>query len=73
MGASDITNRLKKHDGITFRKISRNIVDGWIERPPNRRPHWKESVLCRVEHGNDPGHDKGGCRGILVCLFFLVK
>ena len=66
MGASDIANGLKKRDPVTFEKISRNMIDGWIDRS-NGKPWWKESVLRRVQSGDGPGHDKGGSQGILVC------
>src|SRR5260221_2181523 len=32
MGASDIANRLKKRDPVTFCQISRNTIEGWIDR-----------------------------------------
>jgi hypothetical protein len=67
MGASDIAMRLKKRDPVTFAQISRNMIEGWIDRSSGK-PCWKESVLRRVEEGNSPGHNKGGCRGILVCF-----
>jgi hypothetical protein len=67
MGASDIATRLKKRDPITFGQISRNTIEGWIDRSSGK-PHWKDSVLRRVEDGNSPGHNKGGRRGILVCF-----
>jgi hypothetical protein len=67
MGASDIAMRLKKRDPVTFGQISRNTIEGWIDRSSGN-PRWKDSVLRRVEDGNNPGHDKGGRRGILVCF-----
>ena len=67
MGASDIAGRLKKRDPVTFGQINRNTIEGWIDRS-TAKPHWKESVLRRVEDGNSPGHNKGGQRGILVCF-----
>ena len=67
MGASDIANHLKKRDPVTFGHINRNTIEGWIDRS-SAKPRWKESVLRRVEDGNSPGHNKGGCRGILVCF-----
>jgi hypothetical protein len=65
MGASDIANGLRKRDPVTFEKINRNTVEGWIDRS-SEKPQWKESVLRRVQSGDGPGHDKGGSRGILV-------
>lgn len=67
MGASDIATRLKKRDLVTFGQISRNTIEGWIDRSSGN-PCWKDSVLRRVEDGNSPGHNKGGRRGILVCF-----
>jgi len=67
MGASDIATRLKKRDPVTFGQISRNTIEGWIDRSSGN-PRWKDSVLQRVEDGNSPGHDKGGRGGILVCF-----
>jgi hypothetical protein len=74
MGASDIATRLKKHNPVTFGQISRNTIEGWIDRSSGN-PHWKESVLRRVEDGNSPGHDKSGRRGILVSFegIYLTK
>ena len=65
MGASDIVNGLRKRDPVTFEKISRNTVEGWIDRS-GEKPHWKESVLRHTQSGDGPGHDKGGSQGILV-------
>lgn len=44
MGASDIATCLKKRDPVTFGKISRNTIEGWIDRS-NGNLHWKDSVL----------------------------
>jgi hypothetical protein len=65
MGASDIANGLRKRDPVTFERINRNTIEGWIDRS-HEKPQWKESVLRRVQSGDGPGHDKGGSRGILV-------
>lgn len=65
MGASDIANGLRKRDPVTFERISRNTIEGWIDRS-SEKPQWKESVLRRVQSGDGPGHDRGGSRGILV-------
>jgi hypothetical protein len=62
MNASAIANGLKKKDPITFAKINRNTIEGWIDRSSGR-PKWKESVLQRTAAGNNPGHNKGGHRG----------
>jgi hypothetical protein len=67
MGASDIAIRLKRRDPVTFGQISRNTIEGWIDRSSGN-PRWKDSVLRRVENGHSPGHNKGGRQGILVCF-----
>jgi hypothetical protein len=67
MGASDIAIHLKKHDPVIFGQISRNMIEGWIDRSSGN-PRWKDSVLQRVENGHNPGHNKGGHQGILVCF-----
>ena len=60
MSASAIADGLKKRDPITFAKISRTTINGWIDRSGDT-PQWKESILRRVEAGNSPSHSKGGC------------
>lgn len=65
MGASDIVRVLKRSDYDTFANISRTTVNDWIDRKGDR-PQWKETVLKRAEHGNSPGHNKGGRQGVLV-------
>lgn len=72
MSASAIVNGLKKRDPITFDGISRNTVNGWIDRSGDQ-PQWKEAILRRVEAGNSPGHNKGGRRGILSSYPEIVK
>jgi len=67
MGASDIAKKLKSRDPVTFDKISHNTIEGWIDQSGSK-PRWKESVLRRVEDGNNPGHSNGGRRGILVSV-----
>lgn len=66
MSASAIAKGLRVRDPITFAKISRTTIDAWIDRPPGLKPRWKDKVLCRVEDGNSPGHNKGGRRGVLA-------
>jgi hypothetical protein len=31
IGASDITNRLRKHDPVMFAKINQTTIDRWID------------------------------------------
>lgn len=62
---STIVEWLKKQDLETFGGLTKQSVDGWIDKSgPTRR--WKDNVLRWAEHGNDPGHSKGGQRGVLV-------
>jgi hypothetical protein len=65
MGSSDIANKLKNCDSVTFAQISHNTIEGWIDRS-SAKPWWKETILKRVEDGNNPGHNRGGRQGILV-------
>ena len=46
--------------------LHQTTVDGWINCS-GERPHWKDSVLRKIDQGNDPGHNKGGSQGVLVC------
>ena len=66
MSASAIVHALNHMDRDTFAAISRTTVDSWIDRK-GPKPRWSDAVLKKVEQGNDPGHNKGGRRGILVC------
>lgn len=66
MSTTDMVNRLKKRDPITFDGINCSTIERWIDRS-DAKPQWKESVLRQVEDGNSPGHDKGSRRGISVC------
>jgi len=66
MGSSDIANRLKSCDSVTFAQISCNTIEGWIDQS-SAKPQWKETVLKWVEDGNNPGHNRGSHCGILVC------
>jgi hypothetical protein len=66
MGASDI-RALKRRDKDTFAGITRSTVNEWIDWK-GKKPKWTAAVLKKVERGNNPGHNKGGRQGILVCL-----
>lgn len=59
MGALDIAKGLKKRDPVTFQKINRNTIEGWIDRT-GEKPRWKDSVLRRMQSGDGPGHNKTG-------------
>jgi hypothetical protein len=72
MSASAIADGLKKRDSVTFAKITRTTINGWIDRSGDM-PQWKESILRRVKTGNSPGHNKGGCRGILSLYPEIVE
>lgn len=65
MSASAIVRALHRMDPDTFAGISRTTVEGWIDRK-GPKPRWSDAVLKKVQQGNDPGHSKGGRRGILV-------
>lgn len=65
MSATEIVQKLKASDPETFAGLSRSTVYDWIDYS-GTHPCWKASVLERVERGNDPGHSRGGRRGILV-------
>lgn len=66
MSTRNIVKELKKRDYNTFKGLNRTTVDGWVDRRPGHTPQWKQSVLVRIEQGSDPGHTKGGRKGILV-------
>lgn len=65
LSPSGIVKWLHCFDNPTFCRLSKSTVAEWIEKRNGIRV-WKESILCRAKRGNMPGHDKGGCRGILV-------
>jgi hypothetical protein len=65
MSASAIVREAKRIDAVTFANLSRTTVIGWIDRSGDT-PRWTDSVLQRIERGNDPGHNNGGRIGILV-------
>jgi hypothetical protein len=65
MSSSAMVTALRRMDPDTFAGISRTTIEGWIDRTGDR-PQWRDAVLQKVEQGNDPGHNKGGRRGVLV-------
>jgi hypothetical protein len=65
MSASAIVRESKRIDPVVFANLSRTTVIGWIDRSGDV-PRWTDSVLQRIEQGNDPGHKNGGRLGILV-------
>ena len=67
MSPTDIIAVLQKKDPEVFAGLKRTTVSGWIERSGSR-PQWKGSFLLRIEQGDQPGHNKGGQRGVLVRL-----
>lgn len=71
MSATEIVRILKSKDPSTFRGLNRSTVYDWIDYS-GTQPCWKQSVYERAEKGNDPGHSKGGRRGILVSLIVSV-
>lgn len=62
---SGIVRWLHRFDNSTFCRLSKSTVAEWIEKRDGVRV-WKESILSRAKHGNFPGHNKGGCHGVLV-------
>ncbi|KAF9457519.1 hypothetical protein BDZ94DRAFT_1202554, partial [Collybia nuda] len=66
MSTRNIVKELKKRDYNTFKGLNRTTVDEWIDRHPGLMPRWKQSVLARMKQGSDPGHTKGGPKGILA-------
>ena len=69
MGASAIVSAAKKLDPVLFAGLRRTTVNSWIDRSRDK-PRWKESILKKIEQGNDPGHKNGGQRGVLVSQVF---
>jgi hypothetical protein len=66
MSSSAIVSALRRMDPDTFAGISCTTIETWIDRTGDK-PRWRDAVLQKVEQGNDPGHNKGGRRGVLVC------
>jgi hypothetical protein len=71
MSATEIVHELRKHNPETFGKINRTTVNEWIDRSGDR-PRWSDAALEKVGQGNNPGHNKGGRRGILVCNLWYI-
>jgi hypothetical protein len=68
MGASAIVTAAQKLDPVLFAGLRRTTVKSWIDRSRDK-PRWKESILKKVQQGNDPGHKNGGQHGVMVsCL-----
>lgn len=65
MSPSAIVREAKRIDAVIFANLSRTTVIGWIDRSGDT-PRWTDSVLERIERGNDSGHKNGGRLGILV-------
>jgi hypothetical protein len=65
LSPSGIVQWLHCLDKSTFCRLRKSTVADWIEKRDGVRD-WKESVLLRAKRGNIPGHDKGGCHGVLV-------
>ena len=65
MSSQEIVNELRKQNADTFRTLNRTTVNGWIDQTGDR-PRWMDATLENNQKGNDPGHNKGGQRGILV-------
>jgi len=65
MGASDIVNAAKQIDPVVFKGLSRTTVKCWIDRSGDK-PKWTDTVLQKINHGNETGHNKEGQHGVLV-------
>ena len=65
MSSRSIVHYLKRQDSKTFSLLSPSTVEGWVDRTGDK-PRWSESVVRRLQQGHQPGHSKGGRRGILV-------
>lgn len=67
MSASVIVAILKKRDPVFFARIRHSTINDWIDRS-GPRARWTDAVQERIKSktGNEPGHTKGGRRGILV-------
>ncbi len=64
-----IIANLQKYDPLTFARIPRSTIDGWIVRkgPDGRpcKPHWSASALD-MERKNNLQGGQGGRIGVLV-------
>ena len=65
LSPTGIVQWLHRFDNATFSRLHKSTVADWIEKKNGIRV-WKESILACAKQGNLPGHDKGGCRGVLV-------
>lgn len=65
MSATEMIRELQKRNPDTFQNLSRTTVRGWINKDGDM-PRWSDAVVQKVKQGNDPGHRKGGRKGILV-------
>ena len=67
-----VVRELKKRDLETFKGLNRTTVDEWIDCSGSV-PRWSDKTLERIKNGNEPGHLKGGRRGVLVSLQFALS
>ncbi|KAK7059424.1 hypothetical protein R3P38DRAFT_2758863 [Favolaschia claudopus] len=58
-GYTDIVRELQKSNYDFFQYLTPQTVSGWVEKVGGFS-RWKPSVLERANHGNTPGHNKGG-------------
>lgn len=69
MSSTKIISLLKRQNPQSFAGLARSTVDGWIDRSGDE-PKWSEKALKMAEYGHDQGQgNKGGRKGIFVCLF----
>jgi hypothetical protein len=66
-----IVAELRRVNYDFFQHLSENTVRGWIELVGGFK-QWTPAVLARASKGNTPGHNKGGRRGILVCILHIL-
>jgi hypothetical protein len=69
MGSSAIVAAARKIDPVLFAGLRRTTVNSWIDRSRDR-PRWKDSILKKIEQGNDPGHKNGGQKSVVVSSVF---
>jgi hypothetical protein len=65
MSPTAIVQRAKAQVPTLFEGLTRETVRDWIDRS-GERLRWSDAVLRRVKAGSNPGHSKGGQRGVLV-------
>lgn len=70
MSTWNLVKVMQKQDPVTFKKLSRNTIEAWIDRSDPERPRWSDSTLAKVEAANFQGHSHGGRKGALVSIVY---